>query len=805
MFSGCAYYNYFFNAQKNFETAEKQRRDTPSRGVSKRASSNSGYAKSVASAEKMLEYYPGSRWDDDALLLIAKSNYYDGKYRSAAGRVDELLSRFPESLLVEEARLYKGLSLLRLAQPDSARQILGEIFLNSSNKSNIAQGHFGLGEYNLLEKRPEVALSEFRIAAQSAVDDVWLRGQSWVKAGETLSLLKRYGEAVDLYNEILGEKIPRRLRFEASFQRASALRESGHAEEAFEECKILLKDGAFVDDFPMVELEAAKSLRAIGRNEEAKERLEDLVETEKRGEIGAEGQYQLGLLHWEINRDDTAALSALQAVKATERTAKIVPMADSLAAEIAALMKHYQKLRFYSHQFSMIDSARQGFKQIYPSDTVWVDSSLLVKNKIDKSKDRSSKKKKGDIKGKTRPGIQSDPNDPIGKMIEDAMAADPTGRANLLDFEPKAIDTTARDSSAKSAPQSDTLKVPLDSLQLCSIESSFHSQQQSEWLSLAELHLFDRNDIDSASYYIDTLLATDLDSILWARSIATAAYIFKSHNDTLAYDSLYGLILANPPDKIWRERAEKALRIEVKLPPTTQTAALIDSAEAIWRDQNDVETARLLYLLAAEVADSGDTAGARGLLAAAFITRTVLGQDSLANQLYAEVSSKFSGTTYAKLAQKRSPKNVSRTPSRAVPQEPKKEDAPSEDYPDAYLDDRIPNDTPAEPVIYEANKVDEIPLLITSSQVLDDYLRSYYPFEAYGERMNGHVEVSLVVRANGEVTDVEINRADPEGYGFDDAATQVITMLAYRPGRKNGTPVDVRIKQSFEFKFQGDR
>jgi len=801
--SGCAYYNYYYNAQKNFDVAEKQRKDASGRAQNRKSSASSSYSKPIASAEKMLEYYPGSKWEDDALLLIAKCHYFDQKYRSSASRADEFLTRFPTSPLEEEARLYKGLSLLKLAQPDSAQEIFNEIYLNSTNKINIALAHYGLGDYYISRKRPEAALPEFRLAAQSATDDIWLRGECWVRAGETLALLNRYDEAVDLYDEILREKIPRRQRFEASFQRATALRESGRVLESYEVCLELLKDGAFVDDFPRVELEAAKALRLLGRIDEALERLDKLVEAEKRGEIGAEGHYLRGLIQWEVFQNDSAALAAFEAARATERSAKIITQGDSLAKEIEGLSLHYRRIRFYDRMQGQLDSARLGLKNLFATDTVWVDSAALRRTNAEKSKEEVSKKKPRDSKGKGRFDPMEDPNDPLSKIVADAMAADPTGRANLLEVEAQALDTVNSDTALIAGSVPDTVKKPLDSLQLYLTDSLFNAEKKLTWLSLAELHLFDRQSLDSAQFYVDILLSTGLDSVLWARCIATKAYIVGSRSDTAAYDSLYRLILEKPPTSDWKTRAEDALGIKAKIPPATQAAALIDSAEALWREQGDAEAARLLYLLAAEVADSGDTAAARGLMAAAYITRSVIGQDSLAKNLYAEVSTRFPGTAYAKAAQKRAPRVAGKQPrSPAIPMEG--DASVAEDF---YEPDLRHESLPGMPMgeqVFESDKVDEIPVLITSQQMIDDYLRSYYPFEAYSDQMSGRVEVSMVVRANGEITDINVVRSDPEGYGFDEAAIQVMAMVAYRPGRKDGKPVDVRMKQSFQFKFPND-
>jgi TonB family protein len=299
------------------------------------------------------------------------------------------------------------------------------------------------------------------------------------------------------------------------------------------------------------------------------------------------------------------------------------------------------------------------------------------------------------------------------------------------------------------------------------------------------------------------MIANPVDSLLTTQTLATLAYIARERGDTLLSDSLYTQILQTPPSDAWRSRARKALGLDDLTPtPTGQTAQLIDSAEALWQVNNDIDAARLLYILASEVADSSDTLAARALLAAARITRVGLGQDSLAGLLYAEVTKRFPGSAHAKAAQKYAPRSAGRA-------EPRQRQAEMEKLPEEVDDGSDPFAQVMAPAeneeVFAPDKVDEPPQLLTLPEIVDSYLRSYYPFEAYSERLRGRVELNITVRTSGEVTDVEVSKVEPEGYGFDEAARQVLSSCNFRPGRMKGKPVSVRFKQVFTFKPPEER
>jgi TolA-binding protein len=87
-FSGCVYFNTFYNAQKYFK--------------------EENYKQSIEKCKKILERHPDSKYVDDALFIMGKSNYYLKNYDEAKINLKKLIDAFPSSPFVPESYLFLG-------------------------------------------------------------------------------------------------------------------------------------------------------------------------------------------------------------------------------------------------------------------------------------------------------------------------------------------------------------------------------------------------------------------------------------------------------------------------------------------------------------------------------------------------------------------------------------------------------------------------------------------------------------------------------------------------------------------------
>jgi TonB family protein len=75
-----------------------------------------------------------------------------------------------------------------------------------------------------------------------------------------------------------------------------------------------------------------------------------------------------------------------------------------------------------------------------------------------------------------------------------------------------------------------------------------------------------------------------------------------------------------------------------------------------------------------------------------------------------------------------------------------------------------------------------------------------YTEEARRRGVNGDVELEIVVRSDGTVGDVRLQRG--LGYGLDQRAIDAVRQWRFSPARRQGVPVDVLVEVAVEFKLR---
>ncbi len=94
--------------------------------------------------------------------------------------------------------------------------------------------------------------------------------------------------------------------------------------------------------------------------------------------------------------------------------------------------------------------------------------------------------------------------------------------------------------------------------------------------------------------------------------------------------------------------------------------------------------------------------------------------------------------------------------------------------------------------VYEG-EVDEYPEPIV-------YVQPEYPKEALEKGLEGKVLVEAVIDENGNVIDARIKYSDNEI--FNEAALAAMRKMKFKPAKRNGRPVKVRVIQPFTFKLK---
>jgi TonB family protein len=80
----------------------------------------------------------------------------------------------------------------------------------------------------------------------------------------------------------------------------------------------------------------------------------------------------------------------------------------------------------------------------------------------------------------------------------------------------------------------------------------------------------------------------------------------------------------------------------------------------------------------------------------------------------------------------------------------------------------------------------------------------YHPNPAYSDearraKYSGVVQLTIVVDANGDVTDAKLDK--PIGYGLDQKSIETVKTWKFKPATRNGTPVPVRLITEVTFRL----
>lgn len=277
-----AYYNTFYNAQREFDRTERQilRTDdpvdrsvflalfsfgattTPGRGQS------GGFDSVIHRSADVLRDHPNSKWVDDALLLIGKSYFYQGNYDAAAQKFEEVLT-LGESRLTDEAYFWLGRS--RMEARDYG--IAGGVLRDGLERENVrdtwrARMQLLLGENAVRQGDMEDAallLSD----GVTYLRDPELAARAYFLLGQVLDYLERYDEAAEAYGAALDQRPTHELEYAAELQRILALKRSEQYDQALVRAERLRRDDKFFQQRAEVEMIRARVLAESGRETEA--------------------------------------------------------------------------------------------------------------------------------------------------------------------------------------------------------------------------------------------------------------------------------------------------------------------------------------------------------------------------------------------------------------------------------------------------------------------------------------------------------------------------------------------------------
>jgi len=684
--SGCAYYNTFFNAKKNFKEAEEernkrlenlkksgqnssqqQRLDKPSSSELKK------YDNSIEKASKVLEIYPKSKYVDDALFLLGKCFYQKEEYSKAQRKFLELIANFPGSKFVSESQLWLGKTNIELNEYETAEKNFHDILNSKADDEIRDEAQLLIG--GLFKHKGDfiTAIDEYENAAKRAKDKI-IRASAYYEMGECYYQLKNFAEAVESFKQARKYSPDSKFEFNAMLRAGLALKDLKKYDDAIKIFTNLIGDIVNEENWPLCRLEIAHCNRLKGEYSYATEWYLDIVTQHPKTVEAATAYYYLGKLYQEMDGNYEQAKEYYDKAALENSTAEVIADARARSKNIQQLLTYRTNIDAQQKRIAKGDSIAAELETFQLADenelpefnlsrldTLVANSLFIPLDSLAVSQDTLLPLYQPYYsKNYDRFGVK------IEKVETAAFAAKPE------------VDLTRLDTLVATA-----LQIPLNYLK-DNIDSLYHVYDRyytnykknkliyeqfyqsknlpgkadqlgtpleelvKSKLSLAEIYLFEFNQPDSAlKEYID-VLEIDTSRKVIPKTLFTIAYICETFKkDTLLADSVYQRLIAKYPDDPLARQARKKIKSVEVIDPETAIAKKFQSAEKAYLENKKYDDAIKTFESIYQDAPASEYAP-KALLAMGWIYEKDIQQYDKAFDIYQNLVDDYPTSVYAK-------------------------------------------------------------------------------------------------------------------------------------------------------------
>ncbi len=249
LFSGCAYFNMYFNAKESYNEAERKRKET-------NVIDKNLYENSLKELSKILEFYPESRWVDDSILMMGLCYLRQSDYYKAQRKFNELLLKFPDSELIDRARIHLAEVEIALKNYEEAGRLL----------ESIGKGRIDIEPFRLYKLNADMSLSKGDSA--KAFDYMLKASESAESESDKMNLLQAaaeiaeqtddYQTAAGIYMKLSELQTEREKIFNAKVKQAEALMKSGDKGKAISILEDITSDQKYASYSLKGEIKLAK-------------------------------------------------------------------------------------------------------------------------------------------------------------------------------------------------------------------------------------------------------------------------------------------------------------------------------------------------------------------------------------------------------------------------------------------------------------------------------------------------------------------------------------------------------------------
>ena len=367
LLSSCAYFNTFYNAEKYFKEADRIRLEKSGKAIPLRAIDN--YGKTIQKCRVVLSEFPDSKLVNDAILLMAKAQYYRSEYDEAITNLKIIYSQ-GNSQQIAEAKYWSAVCKWRKGKTQTAINELQEIIKLTEDDNIKAQCHLSLADIAFDLDRDENFLFHLEEGAK-IIKDRAEKGIVYNKLADIAFNNENYAVAEGAYKEVIKNSLTKEKIENAHIQLLKISRILGDHRSAERKIKSMLVDEKFKNIKGELELELVQLYLAQKDTDNAMVRLESIIKDYQKTKTSSEAYYLMGQINLSGIWNPEIAKEKFSQVKKEYNRSEYGPIAESKIKAIDTYNESLNSLKIY-------DSIK--------SDTLLADttSSDSINNKADK-------------------------------------------------------------------------------------------------------------------------------------------------------------------------------------------------------------------------------------------------------------------------------------------------------------------------------------------------------------------------------------------------------------------------------------
>ncbi len=317
LFTGCAYFNTFYNARNYFhsglelmETVGRPDDDKIPRQAA------DAFAQAIAKSLKVIEEYPESKFIDDALFILGRSHYYRQEYGLAERYFTQLLNEFVWLDYTDQVRLWLAkvhaeMGLYEIMETDLApileadnppRDLLTEIYILR-------------GDLAVRNQETQLAIRAYEAGALGAATDAQ-RATIYYKLYNLAMAEEDLPSALQYLEEFTGTTPNETERVEAQLGRLRLMQQMGAVEAAYKEIRKMETLAEYSSIIPGLRLEIGKIEYERGNVEIALERFSEIIAEYGTLPEASEAAFRAGEIQLVENQDTKESRDLMRKVRA---------------------------------------------------------------------------------------------------------------------------------------------------------------------------------------------------------------------------------------------------------------------------------------------------------------------------------------------------------------------------------------------------------------------------------------------------------------------------------------------------------